>query len=169
MNDAGTNQMTLHTGPGCSLSPITSAPSPTGSPGNDDCTSSGGNNAGCAYTDYDPQSYGQGFNDNGGGVYAHILGSNGIQIWFFPRGQIPQDITDGTPDPSTWPPAVGSFSADSCDPTHFSNQNIVINISACGDWAGSAYGTQPGSKCTGSCSSAIADPSNIISKAVINC
>lgn len=158
--------MTLHTGPDCNMSPIPSAP-PTGQPGqNKVCTSSGGNNAGCAYHDGNPQSYGKAFNDAGGGVFAHILDSTGIRIWHFARADIPQDITNGTPDPTTWGEPVASFSSSTCNTaTKFYDHVLTINITVCGDWAGAAFnsGSCPG---VASCEVAAANPDNFKGKAI---
>lgn len=71
--------------------------------------------------------------------------SETIQVWHFPRGSIPQDIVDKTPDPSTWgvPQAVfgGGSGVLSCDvETSFHNMSIVINIDMCGSYAGTLWG-----------------------------
>ena len=79
-------------------------------------------------------------------------------VWFFPRGQIPQDITAGNPDPSSWGTPTANFpSNDSCHmPDHFQQHQLVIDTTLCGDWAGAAFS----SVCPGSCSDFVADPAN---------
>jgi hypothetical protein len=49
------------------------------------CGSSGSDNAGCAFKDTDNRSYGKGFNNAGGGVYAHLWDDGGIKMWHFAR------------------------------------------------------------------------------------
>jgi hypothetical protein len=161
VNDGTTNQMTLHTSAGCKLSPSNSV-TPGGNQLGTECASSGGSNAGCAYKDGDTRSYGRGFNDIGGGVFVHLWAKDGIQMWYFPRGQIPKDITDGTPNPSTWGMPVASFSSTTCDMNqHFHDHVLTFDITLCGDWAGAAYG----GGCPGTCAEAIANPDNFKSKA----
>ena len=72
-----------------------------------------------------PQSYGAGFNANGGGVYATEWTSQSINIYFFPRASIPGDISSGNPDPSTWGTALASFSGGVNMDSFFKDQQIV--------------------------------------------
>ncbi|KAI9827109.1 MAG: hypothetical protein M1826_006473 [Phylliscum demangeonii] len=60
------------------------------------------NNAGCQAEDPLPNSYGRGFNANGGGVYAMQWTSAAVRVWFFPRARIPADIRRGAPHPERW-------------------------------------------------------------------
>jgi hypothetical protein len=94
-----------------------------------------------------------------GGVYAHLWDESGIQVWFFSRGQVPQDISSGNPDPSTWGPATAMFmTTDSCNiGQHFKDHTIVINTDICGDWAGAAFSD---AGCGSSCSAFVTDPNN---------
>lgn len=151
------NQITLHTGPTCTIS--NAAESMTGNLVGSTCTSSNGNNAGCAVTQSGNNSFGHGFNTQGGGVFAHKWDSQGIMVWFFPRGSIPSDITNGNPDPSSWGQATANFpNSDSCNTAaHFQNHNLVIDTTLCGDWAGAAFS---GDGCPGSCSDFVANPAN---------
>ena len=55
-----------------------------------------------AFIDSDARSFGEGFNQNGGCVYAQLWNSTGIKAWHFPRNEVPEDITDGVPDPTSW-------------------------------------------------------------------
>ena len=117
--------MTLHTGPGCSISndglfsgSITTPNCYVNAPGQ-------GTNAGCQITTTNSQSYGTGFNANGGGVYATEWTSEHINIYFFPRGSIPGDVASGNPDPSTWGTALASFSGGFEIDSFFQNQQIV--------------------------------------------
>jgi len=148
------NQMTLHSGPGCTM--------PTnwnqvGSTLSTDCNSANGNNGnqGCAVQAQNPNSFGTGFNNNGGGVWAAQWETSGVFIWFFQRNQIPQDIKTGNPNTAGWgtPGASFPFSGTgpgSCPSSEFVNQQIVIDNTFCGDWAGNTFNANG---CSGSCQS----------------
>ncbi|TRM64697.1 concanavalin A-like lectin/glucanase domain-containing protein [Schizophyllum amplum] len=156
VNEGTTNQYTLHTSDGCSASLGTEKV--TATVGNAKCASANGDNAGCAYFDSDDRSYGKGFNKAGGGVYAHMIDSTGIKIWFFSRSDIPQDITDGNPDPSSWDSPAAFWATETCDTaSHFYSQQLIIDTTLCGDWAGSSFNSDG---CSGSCADTVADPSN---------
>jgi len=109
------------------------------------CDSSTGG-SGCSVSSPNPNSYGTGFNNNGGGVYAMEWTWNHIQIWFFPRGSVPADITAGTPVPGpAWgTPQSNFWNGLGCDiETHFADMNIVFDITFCGDWAYNVWGNDP--------------------------
>ncbi|KAF8075110.1 glycoside hydrolase family 16 protein [Lyophyllum atratum] len=80
VHDQPTNQYTLHTSAGCTLSA-----------GNSKVASKVLNKA---------MTYGKGFNVAGGGVYAHLWNKDGIKIWHFARNEIPADIQSKKPNPS---------------------------------------------------------------------
>jgi hypothetical protein len=90
-------------------------------------------------------------------VYALELRTAGIRTWFFPRGSIPNDVSDNIPDPSTWGTALADFPNTNCDiASHFRNQSIIANIDLCGQ-----LGAQPQFythlyNCPGTCSSFVA-------------
>lgn len=154
------NQITLHTGPSCLMN---EAANMVGNLVGNTCTSSNGANAGCAVGQSGNNSFGHGFNEQAGGVYAHLWNDDAIQVWFFPRGQIPADITAKNPNPSSWGTPTANFpSQSSCQiGDHFQSHQLVIDTTLCGDWAGAAFG-QDG--CSGSCSDFVADPANFQSK-----
>ena len=78
------------------------------------CTlSSSMNPAGCGVTNA-AGTFGDEFNANGGGVWALQLESDGIKVFFFPRAEIPEDLTYGHPDPTLWGDAVMDFVPGSC-------------------------------------------------------
>lgn len=72
-------------------------------------------------------SFGNAFNENGGGVYALLLDDTTLRIWFFPRESVPVDIEDGIPKPETWTnPMIDFESSDSCSiGQHWRGQTIV--------------------------------------------
>ncbi|KAL7272357.1 hypothetical protein RUND412_004838 [Rhizina undulata] len=98
-------------------------------------------NAGCGTTDTRTSSYGTGFNDVGGGLYAMEWNSSFIKSWFFPRGTIPADALSGNPAPENWGTPVAWFQG-SCDiDSHFNSHKIVFDTTFCGDWAGNVWST----------------------------
>jgi hypothetical protein len=131
--------MTLHTGEGCSISRSSDM---LGSVSTDNCDVNApgqGNNEGCQITAQDSRSYGKGFNDNNGGVYATEITSSFINIFFFPRGSIPSDISGASPDPSGWGKPMAVFKGDCDIASTFKNMQIVFTNTFCGDWAGNVW------------------------------
>ncbi|KAL9099127.1 MAG: hypothetical protein Q9163_005328 [Psora crenata] len=141
VNDNANNAVTLHTSDGCSIREDGTF---TGTLGTTNCyVNAPGQspNVGCAIESQDTRSYGSGFNSIGGGVMATEWTSSAISVWFFPRGTIPADITNGAPEPRNWGQPVARFQG-ACDiDSHFKNQQIVFDTTFCGDWAGSVWGT----------------------------
>ena len=147
VNDQTTNKYTLHTGPSCSISQ-----GGGGSGGSDgwkrdiafsgtvdtsNCdVSNGGDNTGCGIKTTDTQTYGEGFNQNEGGVFATEWTGTGISVYFFPRNAIPDDINNGSPDPSSWGTPQAAFQGNCDFGKSFTNQQIVFTNTFCGDWAG---------------------------------
>jgi hypothetical protein len=158
VHNSDINRYTLHTGDGCSISQNTDKSRFTASLGNLQCASSNADNSGCGMADSDTRTYGHGFNNIAGGVYAHTLESDGISIWFFPRGEIPNDIDEKNPDPSTWGTPSAFFSSDNCDiASHFYEQSITFDTTLCGDLGNPTFAN---SGCSGTCQDAVADPEN---------
>ena len=116
--------MTLHTSGGCTISNSGF----TGTLHTSNCyVHAAGQpaNSGCGIGSNNDQSYGNGFNAVGGGVYAMEWTSDAINIWFFARNAIPGDIPAGTPNPAGWGTPVAKF-AGGCDiDSHFANHKIV--------------------------------------------
>jgi len=76
-----------------------------------------------------------------------------IKMWFWSRhdSSIPNDVKSGSNsvNPQNWGKAVANYPNDSCDlNSRFTDQNIIINLTLCGDWAGNVYG---GSGCPSNC------------------
>lgn len=118
--------MTLHTGAGCS---ITNNGAFSGSLVSTDCDASVNGNEGCQISTSNTATYGSDFNAADGGVYATEWTSSAISVFFFPRGSIPSDITDGSPDPSGWGTPLAQFQGGCDIGTTFTNQQIVFDVS----------------------------------------
>ncbi|EAU84955.2 glycosyl hydrolase family 16 [Coprinopsis cinerea okayama7 len=151
VNDQAPNAATLHTGPGCSM-PSSGRPM-TGTAGQLDCNAFINSNAGCGVKFPSSNSYGPEFNRNGGGWYAMERTDAFIKVWFWPRnsGSVPEDVRHGRGQINTdsWGTPTAYFPNTQCDITrHFSANNIIINITLCGDWAGNVF-SQSG--CPGTC------------------
>ena len=131
--------MTLHTSPGCEIN--TSGSQWGTNLLRSNCNSNNGFD-GCGVQTNNGQTYGDGFNNIGGGVYAMQWESSGIYIWFFPRNAIPADITARRPVTGNWGTPLVAFNGGSgCNiDNHFRNQNLVFDTTFCGDWAGSVWG-----------------------------
>ncbi|KAI9464744.1 concanavalin A-like lectin/glucanase domain-containing protein [Boletus coccyginus] len=167
VNNGANNQMTLHSGTSnqCTLDESKSF---TGEALGTDCYSSAGNDLGCSILDTDMNSFGYGFNGGQGGVFAlQWDNSYGMSMWRFARDNIPQDITNQTPDPASWGEPTGFWSAATCDiGANFYSHTLVFDTTICGDWAGAVYGT---SGCPGTCSDMVANAANFAdAKWVIN-
>jgi hypothetical protein len=135
VNDQTKNLMTLHSSAG----PIISAAATDSFAGNivtPDCDVNAANqptNAGCSIGDVSDLSFGAGFNNASGGVFATEWTSQFVKIWFFPRGTIPSDIASSTPTPQeNWgtPRSVfqGNFNLDD----NFKDLQLVFDTTFCG-------------------------------------
>ena len=115
------NAVTLHTGDGCYMN-------------GKNCKG----NMGCGLPTGIANSYGDGFNNLKGGVYAMEWTSDAINVWFFPRNTNLDNVLSDNPDPSQWGKSIASFQGGSnCNiDQHFKNNNIVFDTTFCGDWAG---------------------------------
>jgi len=141
------DQTTLHTSNGCNMAgestPFTGAWG-TGSNNQPatNCYINAANqydNQGCGIIS-NTQNYGVPLNNAGGGVWATQWVTSGISVWFFPRNNIPADITQNNPNPSTWGTPYANFQfGGNCNANHFQNMSIVINLTFCGSWAGPAF------------------------------
>ncbi|KAJ7497235.1 glycoside hydrolase family 16 protein [Mycena latifolia] len=152
VNRNSMNLGSLHTTPDCNM---TQKRTQTGQTVSTVCDASVNYNQGCGVEFTKPDSYGQGFNSNGGGWFAMQRGSCGIHMWFWSRNDstVPLEVSQGistvNPDPTLWGVPDATFPADECDyASHFDAHKIVFDLTFCGDWAGSAYGN---SSCPSSC------------------
>ncbi|KAH9902015.1 glycoside hydrolase family 16 protein [Xylariomycetidae sp. FL2044] len=130
VNLATNTTYTLHTSAGCSFSQ-----------GN---CNEGDGSTGCGIPSQDTKTFGDDFNAMGGGVFAVEWTSQAINIFFFPRTALPDDIASGNPDPRTWGNPATSFSGPDCDiDQHFNDHQIVFDTTFCGDWAGKIWTSDP--------------------------
>ncbi|KAK0232388.1 2 beta-glucan [Armillaria nabsnona] len=151
VNNQASNQATLHTSSGCTMPSGSRAQS--GVSLQNECDVNVNSNAGCGVQLQNSISYGSGFNDNGGGWYALEWTDSFIKIWFWARNDpnVPTGVRTGGSVVITdnWGTPAAYFPNTSCALTnYFSPQNIIINLTFCGDWAGSAYAS---SGCPSSC------------------
>ena len=92
---------------------------------------------GCSVMAQNNDSYGYNFNEHKGGVFALIVDDDGIQNWFFRRDNIPSDITNKKPDPSSWGLPFANWPFGSwCTKNHFDQLQIIFDVYFCG-WSGS--------------------------------
>ncbi|KAH0581301.1 hypothetical protein H2248_012398 [Termitomyces sp. 'cryptogamus'] len=140
VNDMGPNTATLHTNAGCTMP---SSRRQSGTATGNNCDSAVMNNAGCGVKFSDSRSYGPAFNSNGGGWFAMERTSSFIKVWFWSRTatNVPSDVKNGITSVNTdnWGTPVAHFPSSSCPiGNKFGPHNIVINLTFCGDWAGSS-------------------------------
>ncbi len=83
--------------------------------------------------DMGSNTFGTQFNNELGGTFAMELTINGtITIWFWKRDEVVPDFSTVTSSDFS---ASNIISFSSC-PQQFSKQQIIINTTLCGDWAG---------------------------------
>jgi len=140
---------TLHTNNGCDMTGESSssftgkwATGTSGNPSNNCSTGAPDqyNNQGCSIIGTG-NSYGAPFNSANGGVYATNWDpAQGISMWYWTRNAIPADIKSNNPNPSGWgtPYAYFMFGSN-CPSNHFTNNQIIFDLTFCGDWDGSAF------------------------------
>ena len=130
------NQVTLHTGGGCSMDVKRKQ---TFKSLHSDCNHESNDNAGCGVSG-NQDTFGQDYNDNGGGLIALEWRDAGIRVWQFSRENIPIDITNKAPTPNSWGTAAADFPDTDCNiGSHFKNNSIIINIDLCGDLIYGSY------------------------------
>jgi hypothetical protein len=150
VNDRSPNQVALHTTSGCQMP---SSRTQTGTAGQNNCDYTVNSNTGCGVRmTGEGNTYGPGFNNNGGGYYAIERTSSFIKVWFWPRNSnVPSDVSAGGSSVNTnnWGTPSAYFPNNQCNiPNYFGSHNIIINLTFCGDWAGSTYNNDG---CSGSC------------------
>jgi len=150
VNGQSYDQSTLHTGPNCTMQYEDTSSFTgiwmTGTNGQNatNCYANApdqAQNQGCSINANNPQTFGQGFNNIGGGVFATLFDpTKEIAMWFFPRDNIPPDVQSYHPKPDTWIKPYAYFSLGSeCPGSNFNKQTIIFDIGLCGQWAGSVF------------------------------
>ncbi|KIM37388.1 glycoside hydrolase family 16 protein [Hebeloma cylindrosporum] len=142
VNNQSPNAATLHTTEGCTMP---ASRLQTGTAGQLDCNYLVNYNTGCTVKFPTTQSYGPDFNANGGGWFVMERSLDAISVWFWPRNDpwVPWEIKFGGLKLNSrfWGPPTAYFPNTSCDlAKYFAENNIIINLTFCGDWAGNAYG-----------------------------
>lgn len=140
VNTQNTDFMTLHTSPGCAVS---NGGNGQLQPYSQDCNTAVNGNAGCSFHATDTTSYGTGFDNNGGGIYAMEWTSSGISIWFWsPSNPAPSDVLGDAPNPAGWGIPAANWAGSGCDwDSHFASHQIIFDHTFCGDWAGAVFAT----------------------------
>lgn len=135
--------MTLHTSAQCAISGGNGAYL---APTTQNCDANVDGNVGCAFHSTDGNSYGTGFNNNGGGTYAMEWNSGGISIWWWPRNVArPGDALSTNPNPANWGAPASKWVGTGCNwDGHFNNHNLIFDTTFCGDWAGAVFGNCAG-------------------------
>ncbi|KAI6216378.1 Beta 1,3(4)-glucanase [Aphelenchoides besseyi] len=135
------NGVAMHTSSGCSISNSSKF---TGQFQYSNCDVNAANQPGNSGCSIKGGSLGSSFNNQKGGVYAAEWTSNYVRVWFFSRSKIPSDILNSQPQPANWGKPVAEFTNKNCDlDAHFHNQQIVFDVTFCGDWAGNVWNQYP--------------------------
>jgi len=76
-----------------------------------------------------------------------------LKIWFWPRNanNVPPDVQSGSSSINTdaWGTPTAFFPDTECDiSSKFTDSNIIIDLTFCGDWAGAVFSA---SGCPGDC------------------
>ncbi|KAG5642971.1 hypothetical protein DXG03_001819 [Asterophora parasitica] len=147
INLQNNNQYALHADAGCAQA---AHPLQSGHTLEGDCSIP----RGCIVAENKPGSYGRGFAEAGGGVYAVQLDIAGVFIWFWSRPDVPDMIRTATSTTNMDVAAFGvpsaAYPASGCNITqYFGPQQLVLLTTLCGSWAGvpSIYS----STCPGQC------------------
>ncbi|KDQ60271.1 glycoside hydrolase family 16 protein [Jaapia argillacea MUCL 33604] len=133
-----TNGAELHTSPGCTHPLTVNTSQELGVPSVVDCSTPNG----CTVAESKPDSFGPLFNNASGGVWATSFDATGIFIWFWSRPNVPASVTALTStspltDISDWGTPSMAFTSATCEiPKFFTPQQVVIDITLCGGWAG---------------------------------
>ncbi|KAJ8063744.1 hypothetical protein OCU04_007607 [Sclerotinia nivalis] len=136
VNGQNHNLMSLHSGPTCSVA----GSGQTGTLQSANCNNFANPvGVGCGISDPRTNSYGAGFNLNGGGIYAMEWTSSYIRVYFFPAGTAPADINGPNPDPSKWGTPVANFQGDCDIDSHFRENRLIFDTTFCGDWASAVW------------------------------
>jgi hypothetical protein len=135
VNQNSVNKMVLHTDTNCKVDGLDQ----TGAQALYDCALDTNGPSGCDVNAVEANTYGTGFNDNNGGVYAMEWTADYIKMWFFSRGKIPASITADKPDTTEFGKPNANFQG-ACDiEKKFVEHKFIFDTTFCGDWAGNVY------------------------------
>ncbi|GJJ15425.1 hypothetical protein Clacol_009702 [Clathrus columnatus] len=154
VNQATTNQISLHTTTGCNLA----GSSFTGQTLSTNCSEANNGNMGCVIADNRTGAFGEAFANNGGGMFVTEYAINAINVWFFPRSNIPSVLNDSTTTLDTsnlGTPLAAYGDSAGCNITEFfAPQELIFDITLCGDFAMGVFNDT----CSGSCSAVVIGP-----------
>ncbi|GAA6003998.1 hypothetical protein JCM10207_006505 [Rhodosporidiobolus poonsookiae] len=119
----------------------------TGTPveGQTDCSASEKSDSkyvvGCSVENSSKGTYGQGWNEAGGGILAALVDTTGIYIWQFASAAAATLDLDN-PNPTEWGKPVAAWPASTCSTDYFTEQTLAISLGVCGtrvsaDWSSS--------------------------------
>ncbi|MBW0488443.1 hypothetical protein O181_028158 [Austropuccinia psidii MF-1] len=112
------------------------------------CDAKGTNDQGCGLSDPVNGTYGTPFNQAHGGVFVMDWTEKYITLFFFERGNIPEDIAAGNPSKTaSWrqstPRAKFQDINGQSTSTYFIDHVLVLNTNLCGQWPSDSWGTAP--------------------------
>ncbi len=90
-----------------------------------DCSLNGG---GCG-SDAPSGTFGDSFNNNGGGIWATQVESTGIKVWYFFQGNEPADIHGPNPDPTGWGKPMMNYAPNNCNVTSAFRKMKIVSSS----------------------------------------
>lgn len=138
VNSQTSNEITLHTSEGCTMTQGTQIAS-TKLLDTLDCGADDGS-TGCPQLTTETTNFGAGLNAAGGGVYAMEWTSEAISVWFFARNSTlankltASNGTSGLDTASFGTPQAQFNGGSGCDiDSSFKEHNIVIDTTFCGD------------------------------------
>ena len=133
------DRTTVHTYSPCNMSSQVNKVNISGKWDLTNCDDQENGGSGCTIEPLMSTSYGKGFNDNGGGVYAHENNPNlgSVRVWFWTQDKVPQDIGKKEPDPSKWGIPYAEYPFGEWCPAEIFNtaKQLRFDIYFCG-WSG---------------------------------
>jgi hypothetical protein len=149
------NQMTLHSGSTCSITPV-AAGKQNGTTISTDCNEQD-SSSGCSITSGNSHSMMNDFNSASGGVHVMQWTDNGIRMWLFNRNNIPPSIQNKNTMPNVCEFGTPDAYFTGCNfNSNFASNHLVFTNTFCGDWAG-ASGVFPTAQCGNDCPTYVAN------------
>ncbi|KAG8997289.1 hypothetical protein FRB94_001084 [Tulasnella sp. JGI-2019a] len=152
INDQGPNASTLHTTNGCTMTPGNMIQTGSVPSSGTNCWTGANSNAGCQVKNPKATSYGPTLNGVGGGWYVVERTPNFVNFWFWARNDplVPAEVSSGSGaiNPAHYGTPYANFVNNNCPlSSKLGAQNIIINLTFCGDWAGNNYPSSCPSTC----------------------